>query len=262
MSVDISVSIPNLAEMVGRLKAFRNDQLPYALSVAMNRAAKDGRDGVRGHLRSQFDLQSDTLHLTFGPFGGMPSTRAKAAATSAEAAIAQGIARGWSHRSQWPQLRVVLGSRAFAAGLQEEGGVKPFSGTKDGVAGGRATGTKPSKQTASRAWIPTKYLPREGSRIARNFQPSRIKPRLLARRRGTRATDTVWQAGKYIMRREDGARSARPIYILTKRAVVPPRLELEQYVVKTYQAKLWPRFSQAMAAALATAKNGNRFTPR
>jgi len=261
MSVDVSVSMPNLNELVGRLRAFRRDQLPFALSVAMNRAAKDGRDGVRQHLRSQFELNSDTLHLTFGPFGGLPSTRAKAAAVSAEAAIAQGVARGWSHRTQWPNLRVVFGSVAYAAALQEQGGNKPFAGTKEGVAAGRGSGTKPSKQTASRAWIPTKYLPREGSRIARNFQPSRIKPRLMARRRGTRATDTVWQAGKYIMRREDGARSARPIYILTARAVVPPRLEMQQYVVKLYQAKLWPRFSQAMGAALATA-NRNRPTSR
>jgi len=259
MSVDITVSMPNLPEMVGRLKAFRQDQLPFALSLAMNRAAKDARDGVRAHMRGRFNLESENFHRTFGPFGALPSAKARTSAQTSEMVASKGVANGWSHRTQWPNLRVVLGSVAYAAALQEQGGNKPFSGAKDGVAAGGGGGTKPSRATARHAWIPTKYLPREGRRVARNFQPARIRQRLKATRRGTKATDTVWQEGKYVMRRPDGSSEARPIYILATRAVVRPALDYARFVQDTYNAKLWPRFSQAMDSALKSARN-NRFS--
>lgn len=259
MSVEIQVSMPNLPELVGRLKAFRQDQLPFALSLAMNRAAKDARDGVRAHMRTRFNLQSEHFHKTFGPFGALPSSRARTQAQTPEMVAAKGIAAGWSHRSQWPRLQVRLGSLAYAAALQEEGGNKPFSGAKDGVPAGPGGGTKPSRSNAAHAWIPTKYLPRDGRRIARNYQPARIRQRLKATRRGTKATDSIWREGKYVMRRQDGSNQARPIYILTTRAVVRPALDFGRYVQDIYNAKLWPRFSQAMDSALKSARN-NRFT--
>lgn len=243
MSVDIRVEMPNLPELVGRLKAFRQDQLPFALSLAMNRAAEDARDGVRAHMRTRFNLQSEHFHKTFGPFGALPSSRARTQAQTPEMVAAKGIAAGWSHRSQWPRLQVRLGSIAHAAALQEDGGVKPFRGVKEGQVLGPQ---KPSQH----AWIRTKYTPMDGVRVARNYQPARIRNRLRAKRRGSKATDAVWVKGKFVMRREDGSNEVRPIYLLATRAVVPERFYFERYVVDMYNAKLWPRFSQAMSEAL------------
>lgn len=252
MSVDLRVEMPNLPELVGRLKAFRQDQLPFALSLAMNRAAQDAKRGVEAHMRKVFNLRSATFPRTFGPFGQFAGGRSdvvvdpktgRVTGKSSNARAAQAIANGWSHRSQWPRLQVRLGSIAHAAALQEDGGVKPFRGVKEGQFLG-------PQKPAQHAWIRTKYTPMDGVRVARNYQPARVRNRLRAKRRGSKATDAVWVKGKFVMRREDGSNEVRPIYLLATRAVVPERFYFERYVVDMYNAKLWPRFSQAMSEAL------------
>ncbi|MEM7519352.1 MAG: hypothetical protein AAF368_20815, partial [Planctomycetota bacterium] len=107
--VSINVGTPDLAELVSGLKRFHSDQVPFALSVAMNRAAKDAVERVRKDLPRTFDLRSRSLARTFGPTGRMGD-----------------VSRGWSSKRQWPNLQVVLHSQARAMSLQEEGGIKPF----------------------------------------------------------------------------------------------------------------------------------------
>lgn len=217
MSVFLNVSAPRLEDLVGGLKSFRADQLPFALSVAMNRAAKDAKAGVRSHLQEVFELRSRGLPRTFGPFGRMGDTSG-----------------GWSSKRQWPNLRVVLPSIAHAMALQEEGGIKP--------------------QKASEVWIPTRYVERSANGKAKHaFRPSTIKTRLEGTQ-SRRSGQVFWRDGNRVMFRDRGSDIARPAYFIHRRAVVPPRLEYERYVRDVYRSKLFPRFSQEMEKAIRSAK--------
>lgn len=215
MSVEVTVAIPNLRDMVERLDVFREDQLPFALSVGMNRAAKDARDGVRPLMERVFDLKSKNLDRTIGPFGS----------------FGRRTSDGWSSKKQWPELRVVFGSLAHAMELQESGGNKP--------------------RRAPKVWIPTKYVERAASGRKR-FRHR--KSTLIARMEDPRGAYAVFTRRGIVFERHRRTGEVRPLYLLRERAQVPQRLGLEGLVRDTYNAKLFPRFSEAMAKALANPK--------
>lgn len=218
MAAILQASAPGLPELIGRLKAFRGDQLPFALSLAMNRAAKDAVSEVRSHLPSVFELRRGSLRRTFGPFGSMGDT-----------------SRGWSSKRQWPDLRVVLHSQAHAMALQEEGGTKP--------------------QRSSEVWIPTKYAPRKRTGgVIQRLQPARVRAKLQTENPSGRSKEQVWRSGGTVFFRPRESAEARPLYLIRKRAVVPPLLGFEDIARRTYDAKLFPRFAQAMDRAIRTAR--------
>lgn len=223
MSVFLQANAPGIPHLIGKLRQFQNDQLPFALSLAMNRAAKDAVTEVRSHLPSVFELRRGNLVKTFGPFGQMGD-----------------VSRGWSNKKQWPALRVVLHSKAHAMALQEDGGVKP--------------------QRASEVWIRTKYAPlQRNSRVIQRLQPARVRARLekqatSKRRRGKPPKEEIFRRGDTVFFRRPGEEDAKPLYIIRKRAVVPPILGFEDIARRTYDAKLFPRFAQAMDQAIRTAR--------
>lgn len=256
----VHVSIPNAKQLVARMRHFREDQIPFALSLGMNRAALDARQGYAAHMEKVFKLRRFSFAKIIGPFGelGGGKSRGDGAGQARRA-----IRRGWSHRLQWPHLEVEFIGLAHAHALQEQGGEKPFRGAKSAAGGGaanpRGSGYTGTKRRSKHVWIPTEHVPRDGSGIAQRFEPARIRKRLNAKRTGARATNVVFQRGNSIYLREFGERRAKRLYVLAERAVVPPRFELTDYILRTYRAKLWPRFSQAMASAMARARD-NRFT--
>lgn len=244
MSVEVDIRMPNLLDLVGRLQAFRQDQLPFALSLAMNRAAKDARDQVRPLMERAFWLKSKTLPRLVGPFGrfgGGKATKKK----SSDARAAGAIANGWSHRTQWPNLRVVFGSPAHAVELQERGG------------------TKPRKSPA--VWIPTKHVLRKSTgRKVNRHRKSVLTARLEGADTGRKQKGNyrVFMRRGVVFERDRNAGVTRPLYLIRSRATVPPILGLEELIRDTYNAKLWPRFAQAMNQAMTQAKSSNRYTGR
>lgn len=247
--IELGVQIPSLAELVGRLELFRQDQLPYALSEGMNRAGKDARDRFRAHMDQVFTVRYTKLPKLIGPFGQFAGGKSnkqvkpdgRIIGRNSDERASKAIGDGWSHRTQWPNLQVRFFSRAHALGRQESGG------------------TKPNK--ASHVWLPTKHVKREGGsglkRISRH-RPSKIKRQLKAKRQ--RVEWRVFQRGNRIFERHRDSEVVYPLYTLRELVYVPPRMRLEQLVVEVYRAKLWPRFSQSMQKALRTAKPKNRFT--
>lgn len=214
MSLGVNVTIPGLNEMVGRLKAFRQDQLPYAVSQAMNLAAKDALDVAREHIGSVFTLRSGSLVKTFGPFGKMGD-----------------VSRGWSHKSQWPNLRVTIHSQAHAMQLQEEGGQKP--------------------RKAPSVWIPARGVERSASgRKKQRHRKSEILSRIESPRGEWRPF--IRKGNVYERHRKTG--EVRTLYFIRQKATVPPRLAMEEHVEATYRAKLWPRLVQSMEKAVKSAK--------
>jgi len=222
MSLGVKVAIPGLAELVGRLDDFRSDQLPFALSKAMNLAAKDALDTARQHIGSVFTLRSGSLVKTFGPFGRMGD-----------------VSRGWSNKAQWPNLRVAIHSQAHAMQLQEEGGQKP--------------------RKARNVWIPSKYVERAAS--GRKKERHR-KSVVLARIESPKGVWRPFIKGRNVYERNRKTGQIHPLYFIRQKATVPPRLRMEEHVLATYNAKLWPRFSQSMADAIAKAKPKNRYSGR
>ncbi|MEM9378432.1 MAG: hypothetical protein AAGB93_00685 [Planctomycetota bacterium] len=212
----LEVATPGLAELMSGLKQFHSDQVPFALSVAMNRAAKDAVDRVRRDLPRTFDLRSRSLARTFGPTGRMGD-----------------VSRGWSSKRQWPNLKVVLHSQARAMALQEEGGIKPFR--------------------ASDVWIGTSYLPRSGTTGKVRFQrhqPARLRRRLASERQ--RGATRIFERARTVFERNRRTGQTVPLYIRRDRARVPERLGYERTVRSIYAAKLSPRFQQAMEKANRT----------
>jgi hypothetical protein len=246
LSVDVQIAIPNLGEMIGRLEAFRIDQLPYALSVGMNRAAKDARDLYEYHLAYKFDLVSRNMHKAIGPFGQMSGGRVGSMGVPDTAAqAARAIANGWSHKSQWPNLQVEVGTESHSIARQEFGGTKP--------------------NLSREVWIPTRHVKRSssGKKINRHA-PSKLRAKMApgqtktGRTRRQTGKHKVFRRGAYVYEREAGSDRALPLYLVKSLAKVPPRLALEEHIVDTYNAKLWPRFSQAMGDALKNPKKAKR----
>lgn len=241
--MEVTVKIPNLASMVGRLKAFQEDQLPYALSVGMNRAAKDAKDKYRSWLSQKFILRSRNLHQAIGPsgnFGGgkMSKNVNHPLRKSADARAGQATRNGWSHKSQWPNLFVVFGSESHSLARQEYGGTKP--------------------NVSPHVWIPTRYVQytSAGKKLGRHT-PSKLRRKLAtvneetgkARRQG--GNERVFIRNRVVYERGKGQRKALPLYLIRDRATVPPRLDLETHIVDMYHEKLFPRFSAAMKKAIA-----------
>ena len=158
MTVEVDVRMPGLVELLSRLESFRDDQVPFALSVAMNRSAKDAVGRMRAELESVFDLRRRSLGRTFGPSGRMGD-----------------VTRGWSSKRQWPNLYVDLHSLAPSMALQEEGGTKPFRSRS--------------------VWIPTSFVPRQATgRKPRRYQPGRIRDRLARAQIGPRFAQALDRA--------------------------------------------------------------------
>lgn len=215
MTVRVDVRAPDLPVLLAQLRSVAYDQVPFALSVAMNRAAKDAVQDVRARLPRIYDLRSRSLAGTFGPNGRMGDT-----------------SRGWSNKRQWPDLEVTLFSEAHAMALQETGGVKP--------------------RRSREVWIRTPHVPRTRSgRVLQRYQPARIRRRLenAGRQRGQ---TRIFQRGATVYERERAASRAVPIYFRRERATVPPTLEFADLARATYDAKLFPRFAQSMDRARST----------
>lgn len=214
MSVRIQASAPDLPRMLAQLKVLAADQIPFALSVGMNRSAKDAVWAARRRLPQVFDLRSRSLAGTFGPKGRMGDE-----------------SRGWSNKRQWPDLRVTMFSEAESMALQETGGIKP--------------------RRAREVWIPTKFVPRtKTGKKPQRYQPARIKKRLASTRQrgGTR----VFERGSTVFERRGLESNPVPIYLRRRRAVVSPALEFAETASDWFRAKLFPRFSQAMQGAVRT----------
>lgn len=215
MSVDVQVASPDLEALVGALDHFVEDQLPFALSVAMNRSAREAVTGIRENLDRTFDLRSRSLAKTFGPKGRMGDT-----------------SKGWSNKKQWPNISVNIHSLAHAMALQEEGGVKPFR--------------------SSEVWIGTSHVPRSattGKKPAK-YQPSRIKKKLEADRQ--RGPTRIFQRGTVVYERERATGEVLPLYIRRPRAHVDPALGAVENVTELYQSRLGVHFQAAMAIAVRT----------
>lgn len=213
MSVDVQVAAPDLEELVGALDNFVEDQLPFALSLAMNWSAREAVTGIREGLSRTFDLRSRSLARTFGPKGRMGDT-----------------SKGWSDKRQWPNLAVDIHSLAHSMALQEEGGVKPFK--------------------SSEVWIGTSHVPRSsttGKKPAK-YQPARIKKKLEGKQRGK---DTrVFQRGEVVYERDRATNEILPLYIRRPRAQVDPALGAVENVTELYQSRLGVHFQTAMARAV------------
>lgn len=212
MTVDVKIEAPALAELIGGLDKFAADQLPFALSMGMNRAAKDAVQVMRRELSSVFDLRRGSLRATFGPSGKMGD-----------------VARGWSSKKQWPNLFVDLHSVAPSTRLQEDGGTKPFR--------------------APQVWIASREIPRSATtgKKPQRLQPSRIRKRLEGKQRGPRR---VFDRGGVIYERDRRSGQVTPLYLRRDRATIRPVLGFEDIVRRTYAAKLGPRFTQAMRKAV------------
>lgn len=215
MTVGVNVTTPDLPKLLSKLKDFRNDQVPFALSMAMNRAAKDAVTRMRRELDQVFELRRGSLRQTFGPSGRMGDT-----------------SRGWSSKSQWPRMSVDLHSLAPSMSLQEAGGTKPFA--------------------ARNVWIPTRHVPRlaTGGKPKR-FQPASIKRRLKNKQRGP---TRVFERGGVVYQRTRATGATVPLYLVRRTARIDPALGFEGVVRDTFNAKLYPRFAQAMAKAMRTAR--------
>lgn len=244
--IDIQVKAPDVVSMLRKLREFREDQVPFALSLAMNRAAKDARDKVKPLMARVFKLRSTNLHKAVGPFGALGGRTTLTKGTDGSASSL--ISRGWSHRSQWPSLRVVFGSESHGLQRQEEGGEKPNRGRT--------------------VWIPTQYVKYSGAKKIGRHTPSKLR-----RAMETKLTKTgkvrkrsgayrVFQRNETVFERDNSTGETRPLYLIRTKANVPPRMDLEGMIRDTYKAKLWPRFVQAMDKAAKTAKSSNRFTER
>ncbi|MEO0661996.1 MAG: hypothetical protein AAFZ87_10695, partial [Planctomycetota bacterium] len=205
MTVGVDIQLPGLVDLLSRLDDFRDDQVPFALSVAMNRAAKDAVGRMRAELGSVFDLRSRSLARTFGPSGRMGD-----------------VTRGWSSKRQWPNLFVDLHSLAPSMALQEEGGTKPFR--------------------ARAVWIPTSFVPRQANgRKPRRYQPGRIRDRL---GRSQRGDARVFERDGIVYERRRSTGRTVPLYLVRPRARVDPALGFEGLVRRTFDAKIGPRFEQ------------------
>lgn len=216
MSLTIDIKMRGLEELVGGLKAFEIDQLPYALSLGMNRAAKDAVFAARAKLPGIFDLRAKSLGSTFGPYRDLKGASP---------------AQGWSNKSQWPNLQVVFFNDLNAMALQETGGTKPFKG--------------------SEVWIDTKHIARtKGGRKLARHQPAALKKRLAAK--SQRGPTRIFDQGGTVFERTKATGEVLPLYIRRPTARVAPALGFETTVSTVFDRKLPARFSQAMDSAMRT----------
>ncbi|MEL6904532.1 MAG: hypothetical protein AAFU73_05445 [Planctomycetota bacterium] len=207
MTVGVDVQLPGLVDLLSRLEDFRDDQVPFALSVAMNRAAKDAVSRMRAELGTVFDLRSRSLARTFGPSGRMGD-----------------VTRGWSSKRQWPNLFVDLHSLAPSMALQEEGGTKPFR--------------------ARSVWIPTSFVPRQANgRRPRRYQPGRIRDRL---GRSQRGDARVFERDDIVYERLRSTGRSMPLYLVRARARVTPTLGFESTVRHSFERAFPYEFARAI----------------
>jgi hypothetical protein len=213
MTVDVEIRLPKLPELLADLEEFRADQIPFALSGAMNLAARSAVRNVRDSLSSTFDLRSRSLRRTFGPSGRMGD-----------------VSRGWSSKRQWPRLAVTMHSLAPAMELQEEGGTKP--------------------NRASEVWIGTKHVPRSATtgKKPQRYQPSRLRKRLENKRQ--RGPNRIYQRGDLVLERIRSSGEVRPLYLRRPRATVQPALGFERIVESTFTEELGRHFERTMGRAM------------
>lgn len=88
----------NAGELVRYLRELEQREIPFAMSVALNRTAVRIRDRVRAELPRRYTIRKP------------------------------GVLRGWqvraSSKRQWPRLRAVVGSRDYFWTLHATGGIK------------------------------------------------------------------------------------------------------------------------------------------
>lgn len=213
MTVDVEITLPGLPDLLAGLESFRADQIPFALSGAMNMAARSAVRNVRDSLSSTFDLRSRSLRRTFGPSGRM-----------------RDMGRGWSNKRQWPRLAVTMHSLAPAMELQEEGGTKPIR--------------------SSEVWIGTKHVPRSATtgKKPQKYQPARLAKRMESKRQ--RGPTRIYQRGDLVLERVRSSGEVRPLYLRRPRARVQPALGFEGIVAETFNQELGSHFDRSMARAM------------
>ena len=100
IGLDVKINTRQLQRFLEELTV---RELPFAMSMAMNRAARDSLDYVRREVPKRFTIRS--------------------------AGVLRGFRVQPSHKSQWPRLQVALGTVDSFWVLQQFGGVKkPKSG--------------------------------------------------------------------------------------------------------------------------------------
>lgn len=238
MSVPVRVAAVDFESFIDRLQNFSARQLPYAASLAMNRAAQDGRDSARKHVSAHLNILNRGLLSRLGPTGKLREG-------------ARTGSNGWSSKKQWPNLSVTFFTAVHSLALHETGGVKP----------GRS----------SNVWIRDRGVARKSTGgVPDRYQPSKLKRKMSTvsaqtgkekkQSRDTRVFAAVDRKGRTtIFERNVGTNITRPLYHLRPLAVIKDTLDIEGQVVSTFLAKIYPRFKQSMDEAIRDpkkAKNG------
>lgn len=176
-------------------------ELPFAMSLAMNTAAAEARDHVRREVPKRFTVRS------------------------------RGVLRGFtfnpSHKRQWPNLRVEIGTRDEFWVLHETGGVK-------------------RPEQGMHLAIPTRLVRR--TKAGRISKAQRPRP-LIAAGKATKLEGVIRRTSKR------KAERVSMLYLLRREARIRPKLGLRGMVHSSMRRYFPLAFHKAMNHAVSTSRD-------